>query len=339
MDPISAYGQPNAVLLSWEIPLECAGMRADRYLALKVGRLSRERIQKLIRKGDFRGEKGPLKPSHRLKAGEIVQLWRIPPDSESDAILEPAVILEDSEVLILNKPAGLSIHPSARYLYRTRTYWLRKQGAGPPLAHPCHRLDRETSGVVLCAKTKPVESSLKTQFMHGQINKWYLAIVSGKPPHQFDMRFPLALQGERGLVHIRMVNDPEGLPSETLAQRIAWDPKTNRSLILCEPKTGRQHQIRVHLAELGFPIVGDKLYEMGDAYFDAFTKGTPEVENIPLAHERHALHAWQIAFRLESGQSNAVAPIPEDFQLLLSQPVFEEAEAALSKLTISPIDC
>lgn len=331
METTPAYGQPDAVMLSWQVPLECGGMRADRYLALKVGRLSREKIQKLIRKGDFRSAHGPFKPSQRLKGGEHVELWRIPPDSESDAFPEPTIIVEDPNLLVLDKPAGLPIHPSARYLYRTLTHWLRKQGNGVPIAHPCHRLDRETSGIILCAKSKKAESSIKTLFMNGEVSKSYIAIVEGKSPPRFLIDVPLALQGDRGLVHIRMIHDSNGLPSQTAVSSVIYDEELNRSLVVCMPRTGRQHQIRAHLADAGYPIVGDKLYGMGDAYFDAFTKGLEPPEGAKIAHTRHALHAWKLSFYLDGVRSQMAAPLPADFEKLLSRAVYEEATSRLSQ--------
>jgi 23S rRNA pseudouridine1911/1915/1917 synthase len=318
MGKTGAFGHTDAVVISWRVPKEFEGMRADLYLPAKVGRLSRARTQKLISSGDFRTREGPLKPSQRMKAGALLELWRIPPDSPGDFGSEPPIVFEDDCLLVLDKPTGLSIHPSARYLYRTLTYWLKVRGNGTPCAHPCHRIDRETSGLVLCAKTKVAESTLKKSFMEGAIEKLYLAIVDGHLQEAQTIRKPLALQGERGLVRIRMIEDEAGLPCQTNIQPVFYDKITDRTVVACWPKTGRQHQIRAHLHTLGFSITGDKLYGMGDAYFDAYTRSALGRDAPRLDHHRHALHAFGIFFRFQSHSYRFFSEVPDDFHRLLS---------------------
>lgn len=316
-DALQAFQHPRAVVLRWEVPVGAKAVRADLYLVQKVGRLSRTRAQRIISRGDFRKSDGPLKPSSPLSARDKVELWRIPPDDDLPEGPPPTVLYDEHGLLVLDKPGDLAIHPSARYMNRTVTAWLKKRGQHEALAHPCHRLDRETSGVLLCASDKGVERELKSAFATNAVQKSYLAVVRGHLVHPQVATFPLGLQGERGLVRIRMIHDPDGLPSETRVAPLAFDAEANRTLVLASPKTGRQHQIRAHLALIGYPIVGDKLYAMGDPFFDAFTREGLPVEGAPLEHPRHALHAYEASFVLQGAPRVFRAPWPEELCALV----------------------
>ncbi|MBL4817916.1 MAG: RluA family pseudouridine synthase [Deltaproteobacteria bacterium] len=285
------------VVQRWYVPHHLGGIRADRYLVHHIGRISRNKAQKIIEAGDFKLSSALLKPSRKLRSGDTVELWRIPPDSPEDLLSNIKVIFEDEKLLILSKPGDLAIHPTARYLYRTLTYWLKVNYPGQSI-HPCHRLDRETSGLLICAKTKEAESQIKKAFMNGEIHKTYLALVDGRLVRPIICERPLALQGSRGLVAIKMIEDQlDGLPCHTEFKPLHHDPVSNWTLVECTPKTGRQHQIRAHLALEGYPIVGDKLYGMGEAFFDAYTKHEANLTLLPLPHQ--ALHAWKIRFCLD----------------------------------------
>ncbi len=313
-----AFGDPAAVVLRWRVPDDADGARADVYLTRKVRRLSRSKAQRIIRQGDFRLSDGPLKPSTRVTRGALVELWRMPPDEPWSDAAEPGVLFEDGALLVVDKPSDLVVHPSARYLNRTLTAWLRARAAeGERVANPCHRLDRETSGVLLCAKTRAAESEIKTAFAEGRAAKVYLTVVRGELAGERVLDFPLALQGERGLVKIRMVHDEAGLPSRTVVEPLAYDEETRRTLVRCRPKTGRQHQIRAHLALAGHPIVGDKLYAMGDAWFDAFTRGEVSSSDERLEHTRQALHASSLSVVVAGESRSFRAPLPADIAALL----------------------
>lgn len=314
----AAFGDPEAVVLRWRVPDDGDGLRADVYLVRKVRRLSRSRAQRIIRQGDFRLADGPLKPSSRVSCGATVELWRMPPDEPDSNAAEPVVLFEDDDLVVVDKPPDLVVHPSARYLARTLTAWLKGQTApGARVPNPCHRLDRETSGVLLCARSRAAESEAKTAFADGRTQKTYLAVVSGRLEDERALAFPLALQGERGLVKIRMIEDESGLQSLTLAAPLAYDAALDRTLVRCLPKTGRQHQIRAHLALAGFPIVGDKLYAMGDEWFDAFTRGEVEGDDPRLPCSRHALHAYELRLSVGGVERAFRAPLPDDMAVLV----------------------
>lgn len=318
--PGVAFGDPRAVVMRWPVPEEADGVRADVYLCLRLRRLSRTRAQRVVRQGDFRTAYGPLKPSSRLQCGVMVELWRLPPDEPlaDGAVSSPGVLYVDEALLVLNKPPHLAVHPTARYLRQTVTAWLRdRTEEGARIPNPCHRLDRETSGVLLCAKTRVAEAAAKERFAHGDVEKTYLAVVRGQLSEPRLIDLPLALQGERGLVKLRMVHDDAGLPSETRVRPLGFDPLTQRSLVACHPKTGRQHQIRAHLALVGFPLVGDKLYGMGDEWFDAHTRGQADLADPALDHVRHALHAYELSLTVQGNTHSFRAPLPADLAALL----------------------
>lgn len=312
----SAYQHPLAVVQHWQTPSTPEPLRADLALVQRVGRLSRNQAKEIILKGDLRLNQLAIKPSKRLQGGETLELWRIPPDKLEDAQdLKVGVIEANSDFLIVNKPPDLAIHPTARYLYRTLTQWL-KQEYPSQTPHPCHRLDRETSGIVVCARSKTAQSHLKSAFALGTIEKTYLAIVRGHLSEKLTLSYPLQLQGDAGLVRIRMVHNKNGLASHTCITPLAYHQDTNRTLVRCVPHTGRQHQIRAHLALAGYPIVGDKLYAMGDEFFDAFTQNTADLSL--LEHHRQALHAHCISFTFNNQLYTYTAPFPDDLKSLFN---------------------
>jgi 23S rRNA pseudouridine1911/1915/1917 synthase len=267
-----------------------------------------------------------------MEVGQDVELWRFPPDESdlSDAE-ECAVLFEDDNIIVLDKPGDLAVHPSARYLLRTVTAWLKERDPEGP-ARLCHRLDRETSGVLLCAHDRQAESDLKTAFARGEIQKTYLAVVRGQYQGPALIDAPLELQGERGLVRIKMRVEASGQAAQTSVKTLFFDPAVARTLVSCQPRTGRQHQIRAHLAHAGHPLIGDKLYAMGERYFDAFTRGQAhEMPDQPL-HPRQALHAHGLTFQWRQQSWRFISPLPQELCGLL--PSFSsQAPGLFSQLT------
>ncbi len=319
--PQAAFGDPRAVCTRFRVPPDCDGKTPAAVLAHKVRRLGLERAASVVAGGDLRVADGdasrPALADEALRRGTLLELWRMPPDSvpgpEEPA---PRVIARRGspgadEVVVVDKPGDLAVHPSARYLHHTLTGWLRREGID---ANPCHRLDRETSGVLVCACGAD-EVRWKTAFSKGRVDKVYLAVVRGLPPASFTVDAALALQGDRGLVRIRMVAGDEAdgaKPARTDVELVRTDGA--RSLVRCLPRTGRQHQIRAHLAIAGFPIVGDKLYAMGDAWFDAFTRrALTDEERAALEHPRQALHALRVSLTDEVYE----APLPAELDALV----------------------
>jgi 23S rRNA pseudouridine1911/1915/1917 synthase len=306
-----AYGDRLAVAIRWAVPPDCNGLSSEQVLAHKVRRLGVERALRVIRGGDLRIDGRPVLEGEPLAKGTVLELWRISPDDPDVPFPAPRVLVEEEGLVVLDKPGDLAVHPSARYLHHTVTGWLRRSGFD---ANPCHRLDRETSGVLVCARG-PLEVEWKTAFQGGLVEKEYLAVVRGVVRAPFTVDARLALQGDRGLVRIRVVEDPAGQEARTDVEVVKVDETRGRSLVRCFPRTGRQHQIRAHLALAGFPIVGDKLYAMGDAWFDAFTRrALTDEQRAALDHPRQALHAEKLRYRTRAFE----APLPDDIADLMS---------------------
>lgn len=293
------------------------GLRADQYLQRYIGRISRERAQRIILAQDFLiDDKVVVKLSSRVRMGQKATLFRFAPDRMEDINdFHVGIVYEDKDILVVDKPCGLAIHPTANCLYKTLTHWLRTHYHGKRI-NPCHRLDKETSGLVVCAKNRASESSIKTAFMNGHVAKSYLAVVEGLVYEPAQIAIPLGLQKGRGLVAIRMIEDADGKEALTAMRPLWRDPSTYRSLVLCHPKTGRQHQIRAHLSLHGHALVGDKLYGKPDEFFDRLSRGFDDGLQ-ELAHTRHALHAARIKFTLHNRRFAFRSPLPDDLRGLI----------------------
>lgn len=306
-----AYGDPRAVVMRWTVPPDLHGRAAVDVLAAKIRRLGPERATSVIERGDFRvGRDGAPHPAHAsdpLARGTHVEVWRLPPDSPEQMVEAPTILHEGDGLIVVDKPGDLAVHPSARYLHATLTGWLQRRQTP---ARPCHRLDRETSGVLICATDLGAERRFKSAFAAGRVEKSYIAVVAGALEQTGRIEKPLSLQGERGLVRIRMVVDDAGAHAVTDVEPLAVASDGRATLVRCRPRTGRQHQLRAHLADAGHPIVGDKLYQMGDAWFDRFTRSALDAdERALLPSPRQLLHAESI--RLDDDVF--VAPLPAVF--------------------------
>lgn len=302
----------------WQVPADMHGLRADQYLVRRIGRISRERAQRIILAQDFLLDEQVVKPSFRVKNGQKAKLFRFAPDDAADIkdfLVE--TVYEDEELLVLNKPAGLSIHPSANCLYKTLTHWLRCNFKGQKI-NPCHRIDKETSGLVICAKTRATESLVKKAFMNKSVKKTYLAVVEGHLKKSQTIDFPLGLQKEQGLVAIRMIKDEAGKEAITKVRPLYFDEQNGRTLVLCKPYTGRQHQIRAHLSLIGHAIVSDKLYSHGDQFFDEMCRGNDEILK-DLALPRHALHAARLRIFIKNKKYLFKCPLPMDISSLIKK--------------------
>jgi 23S rRNA pseudouridine1911/1915/1917 synthase len=284
-----------------EVPFEVEqnydGWRLDRYLQQKITRLSRARIQKLIHER-LRADR-PLKPSSAVRTGLRFVLLKDVQDEAEPEIDEPVRILhDDPALLVLAKPAGLAVHPSARYFRHTVTQWLSDHATGPDGRRPdlAHRLDRETSGVLACGRGVEATRALKMAFAKRDIGKSYLALCVGRVKDDaFEIDSPLKLTET---VKVIMEVHPQGLPSFTgvrVLRRGRLADGEGVTLVECLPKTGRQHQIRVHLQSIGHPIVGDKIYGGPVEQFLRFCSGEQTDEDrARLRHPRHALHAHKL---------------------------------------------
>ncbi len=306
----------STVRVPFTVEPNYAGWRLDRYLKEKIRRLSRERVQHLIAHR-LEAEGGRrLKPSTRVRPGLTFALLK-EAEPEPEAPLEFGVVHDDGDLLVVDKPAGLPVHPTARYSAHTFTTVARARFPERKV-DPGHRLDRETSGLLACGSRPEVTRALKRDFAKGRIAKTYLALALGAPAEdRFTVEVPLALTGA-SLVRVRMHADPAGLPSvtdfEVRGRRRAPDG-ARVVLLACRPRTGRQHQIRAHLHAAGLHMVGDKIYGPDETIFDRFTRGELTAEDrAVLRLPRHALHAFRLELPhpLTRAPLRLEAPLPRD---------------------------
>jgi 23S rRNA pseudouridine1911/1915/1917 synthase len=312
---------PDYIEIVFDIVKEFAGWRLDRFIAHRIPRLSRTRIQRIIKSCVFDETGQLLRPNRTLKCGEQIYLYKIPPD-EPEVCRQFSVLYEDDWFLAVDKPPLLPVHPTARYYKNTLTALLDETygDAAPRLVH---RIDSETSGIVLCARTLEAERLAKAMFAARNVRKQYVAVVRGiVAPPSGRIEAPLT-HNPHSFIKARMwCGDPEGLPSLTEYSTIAR--MHDRTFILLKPRTGRQHQLRVHLDHIGHPIIGDKLYGPDETLFiDYMSDGlTPQIIE-RAGHRRQALHAATLEFThpFTKEQLLIESPIPDDFRELFTSPI------------------
>jgi 23S rRNA pseudouridine1911/1915/1917 synthase len=310
------------------------GIRLDAFLKLRYSHRSREALKRAIESGAITLSRnqgthltvGRLKPSTQLMAGdEVLVLSERKPEPEVN--FNYKVLFEDEHLFIIDKPGNLPVHPAGRYFFNTLLIHLRTQGYQNPLKAEreyflVHRIDKETSGILVLSKSRETAAHLVNQFAKRQTEKAYLAIVHGVPEKD---EFSVALamkRSENSKIKLKMVIADEkdgGMPSHTDFRVL--ERGGNFSLLQCRPKTGRQHQIRVHLDAVGYPIVGDKLYGRPESEaFQFYERNTLTPETVAkLLLPRHALHSCGIKFdHPVSGQRvEFTSELPEDLRRFL----------------------
>ena len=265
---------------------EAKGERLDVYLRAKLPDLSRERIKNLIEEGFILVEGKSVKPSYKLKGGEQV-LVRIPVEKEYS--LQPKevpfeILYEDEDLAVIYKPAGIVVHPAPGHLDDTLVHGLLLKlrslsGVGGELRPGIvHRLDKDTSGVMLVAKNDFAHKKLTQDFKERRVEKEYLAIVYGRlTQKEGTLDFPI---GRHPVQRKKMAVVKEGRQALTKYKVLKLFKKA--TLVLAKPLTGRTHQLRVHFSHIGHPILGDPIY--GGL--------KPDVPR----PERLMLHAYRISF-------------------------------------------
>jgi 23S rRNA pseudouridine955/2504/2580 synthase len=293
---------------------EEANQRIDNFLLRICKGVPKSHIYRVLRSGEVRVNKGRIDQTYRLKEGDVV---RIPPIrvAEKTAPTAPGaefkILLEDPYMLVIDKPAGVAVHGGSGVSYGVIEQ-LRASRPEAKFLELVHRLDRETSGVLLLAKKRSALTNLHEQIREGQLDKRYLTLVHGDWQNaRQHIKLPLfkynTPDGER---RVRVQSD--GLASHTVFNLIRR--YGSFALLEAELKTGRTHQIRVHLASSGFPIAGDDKY--GDF---GLNRALQKAEGSRIALKRMFLHAHQITF-LHPESANPVtlkAPLPADCQQFL----------------------
>jgi 23S rRNA pseudouridine1911/1915/1917 synthase len=301
------------------------GIRLDVFLADQFPELSRVKLRRTIAAGHARVDGEVVKPAFRLEPNQVLEL-EIPPhlfqDEQKGEAMELDILWEDEQILAINKPAGMVVHPAKGHWKGTLTSGLIHRfqqlstigGATRPGI--VHRLDRDTSGVILVAKTDQAHMSLVDQFQSRTVSKQYWAIVS--PPPNFDQdRIDLPI-GKHPYQRERMAireNHATSRPAETVFQVV--ERFRGFAVMQVMPKTGRTHQIRVHLAHIGCPVLCDRLYSGRASLTEAMLHGGVDQaagDDQSAILNRQALHAQKISF-LHPTKNNPItveAPLPAD---------------------------
>jgi 23S rRNA pseudouridine1911/1915/1917 synthase len=306
------------------------GIRLDNFLKERYRRRSREQLKRAIDAGaiSVRRTQGPhlqfgkAKPSSQLIPGdEVLVLTERKPEPEVDFNYQ--ILFEDDVIFIINKPPQLPVHPAGRYFFNTLLIHLKTQGHQTPLRsekdfYLVHRIDKETSGVLVLAKDKEVCTHITQQFAQRTTEKRYLAIVKGICPEKFSVDLPIK-RSTTSLIELKMTTASEAEGGQSALTRFnRLKVFGDYSLVECFPKTGRQHQIRVHLDAVGHPIVGDKLYGMPEDEAVRFyeRKHLSAEAQAKLLLPRHALHASWIRFvhPLSGKMMEFNAPLPADLE-------------------------
>jgi 23S rRNA pseudouridine1911/1915/1917 synthase len=299
---------PDAIDLT--VPAEAAGARLDRYLAERLPERSRSQLQRLIHAGQVQVNGQAARPALRLEAGDRVVMT---PAAAPDSIVDPApasdvplaVLYFDEWLIVVDKAAGVVVHPAAGHADGTLANALVArfpdltaafEGRRPGIVH---RLDKDTSGVMVVGRTIAAADALMRQFRERGVEKVYLALVKGAvAPPAGVIEAPVARDRHD---RKRMAARAGGRPAET-AYRVLGTAG-DYSWVEARPRTGRTHQIRVHFAAIGHPVAGDPVYGRRDRY-------------VP----RLALHAWRLAFQhpTTGARLTFTAPLPPDLAAALA---------------------
>ena len=265
-----------------------AGQRIDHYLLKILQRPPKSLIFRILREGQVRVNGSRIRPDYRLMLADVI---RIPPTREenkpvspimySKSKLSPHIIFEDDYLIALNKPAGWAVHGGSGVSLGVIEQ-MRHERSELKMLELIHRLDRETSGVLLLAKKRSALIAMHEAIRENRTQKIYFAFVKDHYPHERQhLRFPLfKIVASDGARRVRVSDHVNALASHTIIER--QQSGSNISLLKAELKTGRTHQIRVHLSHAGYPIVGDPLY--GDFAWN-------KVHAFP----RMMLHAYQFS--------------------------------------------
>ncbi len=282
--------------------VEEAGQRLDVFLARNVPELSRSRLKRLIDTGHVMRNARTARPRDQVQAGDQIEV-RVPPPESSELAAERialSVLYEDDDLIVIDKPAGLSVHPGAGRQAGTLVNALlfhcpALSGIGGEVRPGIvHRLDKDTTGCLVVAKNDEAHLGLSREFAQREVEKWYLALCRGR----FAKRCG-EISGAIGRHPIQ--RQKMAVVTRGRAARTAYEVRQEiggSTLVLCRLFTGRTHQIRVHLHHLGHPVQGDKVYGRTDPRFS-----------------RQMLHAWRLGFLhpRHGGRMRFEAPIPADF--------------------------
>lgn len=301
---------------SFAVGVDDSGQRLDIFCVGKIPQLSRAALQKAIKASGITVNGKVVKPHQTLKLGDEVR-FNLPEETTSAPIPEVIpqnlpILYEDKDVVVINKPASVEVHPGQVPNQPAITAWFsvrypNAQHVGEAEGRPgvVHRLDKDTSGVLILAKTNPAFEHLKSEFKNRRAKKEYLALVFGIPNMKRGrITRPI---GRTPRNPLRRTISETGKPAVTEWQLEKKLQQEKLALLRLFPFTGRTHQLRVHLHFLGHPIVGDKLYTFK-------RQRLPAGRQARLKITRQLLHAEKLTLTLPSGKRKTfIAPLPDDF--------------------------
>ena len=294
----------NSTRIELVVSTNEAKLRLDQFLVKRLPEFSRSRLQQLIRDGFVRLNTLTTRPRQIVRGGDQIELTE-PPLEKIETLPEPIpleILFEDNDLMVINKPSGLVVHPGAGHREHTLVNALLNHCTalsgigGKERPGIVHRLDKETSGCLVVAKNDAAHRELSKQFAARTVEKNYLALVAGK------LRKPAGVIEEkigRHPVHRQRMSASAARGRAAKTEYRVVRSSDRASLIECRLHSGRTHQIRVHLHHLGHPVLGDKVYAPGLA------------KNFP----RQMLHAWKLGFRHPRTEQwkSFEAPLPDDF--------------------------
>jgi 23S rRNA pseudouridine1911/1915/1917 synthase len=328
---VSRFGEPNRdegetvseerwVWVPFEVAKKYDGYRIDRFLAQRLAGYSRKKVQDILAAARVLKERKPAKANTKVRTGETVEIAYLRRPEEALAQKDSIpFVYEDDDLLVVNKPGNLLSHPTDKIVDHTVLGLLRHSRPDLPKLHLLHRLDRETSGVIALAKNSQAARSWTRHMQARRIHKEYIAFVRGVLlPLEGTIDMPIGREG--GDIRVRQgVNVPGAVPAVTRYIRIGGSADISVARIF--PETGRLHQIRVHLAAIGHPILGDPLYTgTGEIYRKMVSGHATAADRASLGFPRVALHAAALRFPhpTTKRELRVEAPLPEDMENLIS---------------------
>jgi 23S rRNA pseudouridine1911/1915/1917 synthase len=302
------------VNVSSKVPAVFHGESLHNYLTTRFSYLSAEEWYKLIQEGRITCQGVKADPDRHVAKGDVVGA-QLPDFDLPDAKFDYTIVYEDQWLIGVNKPAGLRVHSSGKFVKANLMYHLRHvHQPRYPEADLVNRLDADTSGLVLLARDKSTLSQLMRQFSTRSVVKSYLAVVAGRPePADGTINLPIAPIRE-ALIPRYGIDMVQGKSAVTHYKTLR-PLSDSAALVELHPETGRTHQLRVHLASIGHPIVGDALYTMSDENYLNFRRNPPPGHPF----QRQALHSHRLQFCHPVHQTvyTLTAPLTADMQRLI----------------------
>ena len=319
--PISRAMLGDDEILTVTLADSAAGLRLDRALAEALPDLSRERLKTLIKGGRVSDASGAVLWDPSAKAAPATLAVRLPAPAPAHNVaqdLDLVIAFEDEHLIVVDKPAGMVVHPAAGNLDGTMVNALLHHCAGQlsgvgGVARPgiVHRIDKDTSGLIVAAKHDKAHEGLAKQFAAHSIDRRYLALATGRPiPPNGTVNAPL---GRSSTNRKKMAVVPEGRGKHAITHYRTIEPLRNATLVECRLETGRTHQVRVHMAHIGHPLVGDPVYGRAKKPLS----DTLKARNFT----RQALHAAHLGF-IHPVTGNSIAldsELPADMRELIDE--------------------